>query len=110
MSWHVSDETFRHAGETIFQSQRSLPETNTGYQCPRSNNGVRSCGHSSSTQFTAKFSGPPCPECTSSQPTEALRPLLILGLMKAAGESGSGAPCRGGIAAGPSRELAGGGL
>jgi hypothetical protein len=34
---------------------------------PRSNNGVRSCGHPSSIQFTAKFSGPPCPECTSSQ-------------------------------------------
>ena len=29
---HVSDETFRHAGETIFQSQRSPPETNPGYQ------------------------------------------------------------------------------
>ena len=32
MSRHVSDETFRHAGETIFQSQRSPPETNPGYQ------------------------------------------------------------------------------
>src|SRR5216684_666988 len=31
-AWHVSDETFRHAGETIFQSQRSPPETNPGYQ------------------------------------------------------------------------------
>jgi hypothetical protein len=31
-AWHVSDETFRHAGETIFQSQRSPPETNLGYQ------------------------------------------------------------------------------
>src|SRR5258707_14104330 len=29
---HVSDETFRHAGETIFQCQRSPPETNPGYQ------------------------------------------------------------------------------
>jgi hypothetical protein len=29
---HVSDETFRHAGETIFHSQRSCSETNPGYQ------------------------------------------------------------------------------
>jgi hypothetical protein len=29
---HVSDETFRHADETIFQSQRSPPGTNPGYQ------------------------------------------------------------------------------
>jgi transposase-like protein len=34
---------------------------------PRSNNEVRSCGRPSSTQFTAKFSGPLCPECTSSR-------------------------------------------
>jgi hypothetical protein len=29
---HACDETFRHAGETIFQSHRSPPETNPGYQ------------------------------------------------------------------------------
>jgi hypothetical protein len=34
MSRHVSDETFRQAGETIFQSRRSPPETKTGYQWP----------------------------------------------------------------------------
>ena len=37
---------------------------------PRSNNGVRSCGRPSSTQFTAKFSGLPCRECVSSQTTD----------------------------------------
>jgi len=31
MSRHVSGETFRDAGETIFQSLRSRPEMNTGY-------------------------------------------------------------------------------
>jgi hypothetical protein len=31
---HVSDETFRHAGETIFQSQRSPPETNPRLEPP----------------------------------------------------------------------------
>src|SRR5258708_9268426 len=66
----ASDETFRRAGEIIFQSKRSPPETNTGYQWPRSNNGVRSCGRPSSTQSTAKFSGPPCLECTSWQPPD----------------------------------------
>ena len=39
MNRHVSDETFRHAGETIFQSQRSHPETNPVYQWPRSTTG-----------------------------------------------------------------------
>src|SRR3984893_8170242 len=34
---------------------------------PRQNNEVRECGRPSSTQFTAKFSGPLCPECISSQ-------------------------------------------
>jgi hypothetical protein len=62
--------------ETVFHSLRSHPETNTGYQWPRSNNGVRSCLRSSSTQFTAKFSGPRCPEYTGSQPTEALRAIV----------------------------------
>jgi hypothetical protein len=28
---HVSDETFRHAGDTIFHFLRSPPETNLGY-------------------------------------------------------------------------------
>jgi hypothetical protein len=37
---------------------------------PSVNNGVQSCLRTSSTQFTAKFSGAPCPECTSSQPTD----------------------------------------
>src|SRR5712664_1533450 len=36
MSRLVSDETFRHAGETIFQSRRSPPETSHIYQRPRS--------------------------------------------------------------------------
>src|SRR6266850_5401676 len=44
MTRHVSDETFRHVGETIFQSQRSPPETNPGYQWPRSNNGFDHVG------------------------------------------------------------------
>jgi hypothetical protein len=34
MSWHVSDETFRRAGETIFQSRRSPPEMSSVYQWP----------------------------------------------------------------------------
>src|SRR5260370_25132329 len=34
MSWHVSDETFRRAGETIFQSPRSPPEMSSVYQWP----------------------------------------------------------------------------
>jgi hypothetical protein len=34
-----SDETFRHAGETIFQSRRSPPETSHLYQRPRSTTG-----------------------------------------------------------------------
>ena len=41
MSRHVSDETFHHAGETNFQSQRSAPEMSPLYQWPHST-GVRS--------------------------------------------------------------------
>jgi hypothetical protein len=67
---HVSDETFRHAGDTIFHSCEVLRKRTSATQWPRSNNGVRSCGRQSSTQFTAKFSGPPCLECRSSQSTD----------------------------------------
>jgi hypothetical protein len=60
---------------------------------PRSNNGVRSCGRPSSTQFTAKFSGLPCRECTSSQSIDgssggADAPCAVAGLRKPAGGSG----------------------
>src|SRR5216684_6078907 len=54
----------------------------------RSNNWVRSCGRPSSTQFTAKFSGPPCPECTSSQSTDGDPRAPFPGLRKAAGVEG----------------------
>ena len=34
MSWHVSDETFRHAGETIFQSSEALRKRIPAINCP----------------------------------------------------------------------------
>ena len=61
------DETIRSEVKPFSTSSEVLRKRTPAINGPRSNNEVRSCGRSSSTQFTAKFSGPLCPECTSSQ-------------------------------------------
>jgi hypothetical protein len=64
---HVSDETFRTPAKPFSSPSEALRKRTPAINGPRSNNEVRSCGRPSSTQFTAKFSGPLCPECISSQ-------------------------------------------
>src|SRR6266446_474960 len=49
--------------ETVSLSREVDLKQIAAINAPRSNNGVRSWWHSSSTGFTANFLGAPCPEC-----------------------------------------------